>query len=90
MFAYTGLSPEQVGGSACGEPPVPPFWLSARVFTFAPAAHVDRPGLPACAQVDALLARHDVYLTRDGRMSIAGLTGADVPYVARAILDVTA
>ena len=37
------------------------------------------------AQVDALRADFHVYLTRDGRMSMAGMKPDDVPLVARAI-----
>ena len=44
-------------------------------------------GLSA-AQVDRLREVHNVYLTRDGRASIAGLTSPDVPYVAAAIKEV--
>ena len=51
MFAFTGLSPEQV---------------------------------------DALLSEHAIYLTRDGRLSIAGLAEKDIGYVARAIKAVMA
>ena len=40
--------------------------------------------------VDALLADHHVYLTRDGRLSIAGLACKDIPYVAEAIAAVLA
>jgi aspartate/tyrosine/aromatic aminotransferase len=40
--------------------------------------------------VDTLLADHHVYLTRDGRLSIAGLAGKDIPYVAAAIAAVLA
>lgn len=42
------------------------------------------------AQVDALLADSHVYLTRDGRLSVAGLTAADIPYVAAAIRSAVA
>ena len=38
--------------------------------------------------VDALLAEHHVYLTRDGRLSIAGLARKDIVYVAAAIAAV--
>jgi aspartate/tyrosine/aromatic aminotransferase len=37
--------------------------------------------------VDMLLADYHIYLTRDGRMSIAGLKGADIEYVAAAIKE---
>ena len=35
--------------------------------------------------VDELLETHHVYLTRDGRMSIAGLKPADIEYTAASI-----
>ena len=41
-------------------------------------------GLQA-AQVDALRTDFHIYLTRDGRMSMAGMKPSDVPYVASAI-----
>lgn len=44
-------------------------------------------GLTA-TQVDALLEDHGIYLTRDGRMSLAGLRSADVDTVADAIVAV--
>ena len=44
-------------------------------------------GLSA-AHVDALRAEHHVYLTRDGRMSMAGLKPGDIEYVAAAMRDV--
>ena len=40
------------------------------------------------AHVNALRARHHVYMTRDGRMSMAALKPGDVDYVAAAIRDV--
>ena len=39
-------------------------------------------------QVDALLNVHGIYLTSDGRMSLAGLKSADVDVVADAIVAV--
>eukprot|EP00966_Prymnesium_polylepis_P050377 1166072-Prymnesium_polylepis.1 len=38
--------------------------------------------------VDALRAHHHIYLTRDGRMSMAAMKPGDVEYVARAMRDV--
>ena len=38
--------------------------------------------------VDALRADHHIYLTRDGRMSMAAMKPADVEYVASAIRNV--
>ena len=40
--------------------------------------------------VEQLRARHHVYLTADGRMSLAGLGSRDVEYVAAAVADVLA
>lgn len=37
------------------------------------------------SQVEALRAQHDIYMTLDGRLSLAGLATADVPYVAQSI-----
>ncbi|KAI8994375.1 pyridoxal phosphate-dependent transferase [Gaertneriomyces semiglobifer] len=40
-------------------------------------------------QVDKLKSDHSVYLTRDGRISIAGITSGNVEYLAKAIHEVT-
>ena len=40
-------------------------------------------------QVDKLREVHHVYLTRDGRISMAGVTSANVEYIAKAIVDIT-
>ena len=40
-------------------------------------------------QVDKLKTDYSVYLTRDGRISIAGINGKNVEYLARAIHEVT-
>jgi aspartate aminotransferase, mitochondrial len=32
---------------------------------------------------------HHVYLTKDGRISMAGVTTANVEYISKAIVDVT-
>ena len=40
-------------------------------------------------QVDRLVKEHHVYMTLDGRMSIAGLTSGNVDYVSEAFHDVT-
>ncbi|KAF8072598.1 Aspartate aminotransferase P2 [Scenedesmus sp. PABB004] len=39
------------------------------------------------AQVDNMTNKHAVYMTRDGRISLAGLSSAKVPYLADAIVD---
>jgi aspartate/tyrosine/aromatic aminotransferase len=44
-------------------------------------------GLSA-AQVKVIIDKHHVYMFENGRISLAGLTGARVPYLARAIHDV--
>jgi len=41
------------------------------------------------AQSEAMVSKHHVYMTKNGRISIAGLTANNVEYVARAIKDVT-
>lgn len=40
-------------------------------------------------QVDNITAKHSVYLTRDGRISVAGITSKNVGHLAMAIHDVT-
>jgi aspartate aminotransferase len=39
-------------------------------------------------QVDVLLDEHGIYLTRDGRMSLAGMKSSDVDVVAKAMVEV--
>jgi len=41
------------------------------------------------AQVDALRTDHSIYMTRDGRISMAGVASTNVEYIARAIHAVT-
>jgi len=40
-------------------------------------------------QVEKLRSDHHIYLTKDGRISMAGVTSDNVTYIARAIVDVT-
>lgn len=40
-------------------------------------------------QVERLMKEHHVYLTKDGRISIAGITSGNVEYLARSIHAVT-
>ena len=40
------------------------------------------------AQSDLMVNKHHIYMTKDGRISICGLTRANIPYVARCIKDV--
>jgi len=40
-------------------------------------------------QVDKLRTEHHVYLTRDGRISMAGVTSHNVKYLAESIHNVT-
>eukprot|EP00937_MAST-01D_sp_MAST-1D-sp2_P004451 g4451.t1 len=40
------------------------------------------------AHVEALRERHHIYMTKDGRLSVAGLRLAEIPAVANAIVDV--
>ena len=39
-------------------------------------------------QCDAMIKKHHIYMTSNGRISVAGLTTANVEYVANAIKDV--
>ncbi len=38
-------------------------------------------------QVDNMTNKHSVFMTRDGRISLAGLSSSKVPYLADAIVD---
>jgi aspartate aminotransferase len=40
-------------------------------------------------QVEKLKTEHHVYLTKDGRISVAGITSKNVAYLAKAIHEVT-
>ena len=40
-------------------------------------------------QSEAMVKKHHIYMTKNGRISIAGLTRGNVEYVAKAIKDVT-
>jgi aspartate/tyrosine/aromatic aminotransferase len=40
-------------------------------------------------QVEKLRSEHHVYLTKDGRISMAGVNTGNVGYIAKAIVDVT-
>jgi aspartate aminotransferase, mitochondrial len=42
-----------------------------------------------CVQVDALAAQHSIYMTRNGRISMAGVNTGNVGRVAEAIHKVT-
>lgn len=41
------------------------------------------------AQSDAMVKKHHIYMTKNGRISVAGLTTKNVEYVAKCIKDVT-
>lgn len=41
------------------------------------------------AQSEAMVSKHHVYMTKNGRISVAGLTTSNVEYVARCMKDVT-
>ena len=36
-------------------------------------------------QSEAMVTKHHIYMTKDGRISVAGLTKSNVEYVARAV-----
>lgn len=40
-----------------------------------------------CAQVENMTAKHHVYMTKDGRISLAGLPSSKAAYLAAAIDD---
>ena len=39
-------------------------------------------------QSEAMVDKHHIYMTKNGRISICGLTRANIPYVAKCIKDV--
>jgi aspartate aminotransferase, chloroplastic len=39
------------------------------------------------AQVDRMTAKHSIFMTRDGRISLAGLSSAKVGYLADAMIE---
>ena len=39
-------------------------------------------------QSEAMVDKHHIYMTKNGRISICGLTRANIPYVAQCIKDV--
>ena len=49
----------------------------------------DRNLSPLVHQVDALSRDHSIYLTRDGRISVAGISSNNVEYLANAMHQVT-
>jgi aspartate aminotransferase len=40
-------------------------------------------------QSEAMVKQHHIYMTKNGGISVAGLTSSNVPYVAKCIKDVT-
>jgi aspartate aminotransferase len=40
-------------------------------------------------QSETMVSKHHIYMTKNGRISVAGLTTKNVEYVAHAIKDVT-
>jgi aspartate/tyrosine/aromatic aminotransferase len=40
-------------------------------------------------QSEAMVSKHHIYMTKNGRISVAGLTTKNVEYVAKCIKDVT-
>ena len=39
-------------------------------------------------QSEAMVEKHHIYMTKNGRISICGLTRSNIPYVAKAMKDV--
>ena len=83
MFCYSGLNPDQVlADTPCArasesravvDVPVPRRHL-------APTSHPRAP-----RQVDRLRDEFHIYITKDGRISMAGVTTSNVEYIASAI-----
>lgn len=46
-------------------------------------------GRDTIVQVEKLIKEHSVYLTKDGRISVAGISSNNVGYLAKALHDVT-
>ena len=105
MFCFSGISPEQVRSdrALCGASSVlvkmkgrvsslctcegcaeMPCLLSACLLTLMERA---RPIL--CIQVDALAKEYSIYMTRNGRISMAGVTSKNVGRLAEALHKVT-
>lgn len=40
-------------------------------------------------QSEAMVKKHSIYMTKNGRISVAGITSKNVDYIASAIKDVT-
>ena len=82
MFAYTGLSSEQV----C---------TRLIMISEGPSLHVcistcrSNMIFASLLQVDKIKNNYSVYMTKDGRMSVAGLSTKNVDIVARAMHEVS-
>lgn len=75
MFCFTGLKPEQVNH------------LTIHLFLVVHSNIIMiRTLLP---QVERLINEYSVYMTKDGRISVAGVTSGNVAYLAHAIHAVT-
>ena len=101
MFSFTGLAPSQVRllvGAALSVQVLPAVdsrmlrsranlrvhsWRRALGEWWCAASDV----LARCMQVKNMCEKHHVYMTRDGRISLAGLSAAKTPMLAAAMVD---
>ena len=96
MFCYTGLLPEQVRyprtslvlESTAWVLPVPDCPPSKCV-ALALALNRSVTRVLHCSQVDRLRDEFHIYITRDGRVSMAGINKTNVQYVAKAFHSVS-
>ena len=85
MFAFTGMKPDQVKYI------IPRILrnLTRNLFYRAQLLCVQRYNRICYFQVEKIIKEHSVYLTKDGRVSVAGVTSQNVDYLAAAMHAVT-
>lgn len=86
MFCFTGMNAQQVKKCSIIKMYFP-LHMSI-INTFLNYYSILRLALlrtPLCFQVEKLVKEHSVYLTKDGRISMAGVTSKNVDYLARAM-----
>lgn len=85
MFCYSGMTKEQVGCTF--SPSCLRLCLLLNPNPISQPVRLD--GSSLLAQVGRLRSEYSIYLTGDGRISMAGLTSSNIEYVAKAINEVT-
>jgi aspartate aminotransferase len=81
MFSYTGMSPQQVGAEGDTRRGQSRGWVSPSLppaRSNPPSIHSSAMPRPPPPQVDNMTNKHAVFMTRDGRISLAGLSSAKV------------